>query len=539
MERSEKRVMRGEILFLKGSSDSLTSNNRRLRNIKLSVFLLGIILLPACAIKTTSTSLVPGKELSRQTVGTKTTTDRTELTVVNPYTVNVKKVHCSVEQFNIEYQGVTENKTETRQLNCSDAYIEYLIQNVTTLGVPFLYDSFTGFYIFRDKCIKLPPETMVSTSESREIIKREIEDSKHATCKETPVAGAVVKADLNSNIIDLVTDDYGNGTLPQRTLAQLEQSKSSSPIKYSYGDYALEAVYVPKPKPEPNRIMRADLNNITESEASDIEEESDSMAILEQEDTMATKSNPASKTAEADQSINKMIRKDLNAASGTKPDKQPANDTQMMAKLNEELAMQKGAPKSTPVVEPDLQANKISRDMNSVSAAKQDETDTMAKRNSSSDSAKAKPETELAALNAVSSGLTIAGMDNASSVQPSKAEETKPRLIVYFDTNRTTVKKEFLKKLKELARELKENPALYTSIEGHTDSAGGAEVNMKMSLKRAEAVKSYLVKTLGVPDKRIKIKGFGLTRPISSNDTENGRSINRRTEIIVITQSYI
>ncbi|NJD90044.1 MAG: OmpA family protein, partial [Geobacter sp.] len=491
------------------------------------------LLLPACAINTTSTTLVPGKELSRQSLGTKTTTDRVDLTVINPYTVSIKKVQCTVEQLNVAYQGLTEIKHETYPLDCSDAYLEYVVQNATTLGVPFLYDTFTGFYIFRDKCIRKAPVTMVSTRESKEIIRQEIDDRNSTTCKETPIAGALVKAELSSNVLDLVTDRDGKASLPTHKLAELEKTKSNSPIKFSYEASVAETVYIPMPKPEQNRIMRADLNGISENEAAGQQPESDSMAMLTPEDSMATKSDSRSNKPDSDPSRNKMLRKDLNSASDVKPDNQ---DTQMMAKLNDEIAIKKGEAKKSSPVESDLQVNKMSKDMNSVAGAKKDGTDMMAKRDTENAAMKAGP--ALTPLSLDTSNATTAGSGNGTQGQslPAEADELKPRLVVYFDVNKTTVKKEFRGKLKELADEIKANSALSTSIEGHTDNTGSAEINLKMSLKRAEAIKNYLVKTLGVPEKRIKVKGFGLTRPIRSNDTESGRSANRRTEVIIITQ---
>lgn len=534
MEKSVKQVMKGEILFLKGNPDTLSITSRSLFTKKLLALLLGCIFLTACAIKSTSTSLVPGKELSRQYLGPQTTTDRVDLSVVNPYTVSVKKTHCIVEQFAVEYQGITETKHETHQLDCSDAYLEYAIQNVTTLAVPLLYDTFTGFYIFRNKCIKKTPITVVSTLESKEVIKQEIVARNSATCKETPVAGALIKANLSSNLLDIVTDAEGKASLPAQKLAELEQSKNNSTIKFSYDAFEAETVYVPKPKAEQNRIMRADLNSMTEDEAARQQPESDSMAMLTPEDSMATKAGSGSGESDSDQSRNRMLRKDLNAASGGITDN---HDSQMMAKLDEEAALKKGDTKKTNPRESELQANKMSNNMNSVVSAKTTESDMMARRDS--ENAAMKSTSALTPLNLETSDSITAGSSNATQGESSVAEAAglRPRLIVYFDVNKTAVKKEFRRRLKELADEIKADATLITLIEGHTDNTGSAEINLKMSLKRADAIKIYLVKSLGIPEKRIKVRGFGLTRPISTNDTEKGRAVNRRTEVVIITQS--
>ncbi len=70
-------------------------------------------------------------------------------------------------------------------------------------------------------------------------------------------------------------------------------------------------------------------------------------------------------------------------------------------------------------------------------------------------------------------------------------------------------------------------------VEGHTDAIGRAAYNMKLSEQRAEAVKKYLVDR-GVLPSRIKVKGFGESMPIAPNNTEKGRSLNRRTEIVIV-----
>ncbi len=73
-------------------------------------------------------------------------------------------------------------------------------------------------------------------------------------------------------------------------------------------------------------------------------------------------------------------------------------------------------------------------------------------------------------------------------------------------------------------------------VEGHTDSYGGDAANLALSRKRAEAVKDYLTKQLGVPGFRVSAVGYGETRPIASNDTEEGRARNRRIDIRIEPQ---
>ena len=71
------------------------------------------------------------------------------------------------------------------------------------------------------------------------------------------------------------------------------------------------------------------------------------------------------------------------------------------------------------------------------------------------------------------------------------------------------------------------------TIEGHTDSAGSAQVNKELSQKRAEAVKAYLVANRTLPDDRIRTAGYGPDRPLAPNTTPEGRAINRRIDVLI------
>ena len=80
---------------------------------------------------------------------------------------------------------------------------------------------------------------------------------------------------------------------------------------------------------------------------------------------------------------------------------------------------------------------------------------------------------------------------------------------------------------------LKCYPTMTIQLEGHTDSTGDPEANKKLSVDRAEAVKGLLVAG-GVDGSRITTAGWGQEKPIASNDTEEGKAKNRRTELIVV-----
>ena len=80
---------------------------------------------------------------------------------------------------------------------------------------------------------------------------------------------------------------------------------------------------------------------------------------------------------------------------------------------------------------------------------------------------------------------------------------------------------------------LKKNPGLRIDLQGHTDNIGSQNFNMKLSLRRSAAVKTYLV-SKGVPADRLKTEGFGFSRPVATNKTKEGRAMNRRVELLPI-----
>ena len=79
---------------------------------------------------------------------------------------------------------------------------------------------------------------------------------------------------------------------------------------------------------------------------------------------------------------------------------------------------------------------------------------------------------------------------------------------------------------------MKNNPAYKLQINGHTDNKGSAQFNKTLSQKRSIAVKKYLV-AHGVAGSRLKTAGYGGERPITTNETEEGRLKNRRVEFII------
>lgn len=105
---------------------------------------------------------------------------------------------------------------------------------------------------------------------------------------------------------------------------------------------------------------------------------------------------------------------------------------------------------------------------------------------------------------------------------------------VFFDTKQTILKSESITELDNVVRMMNENPALKILISGYTDNVGSPADNLKLSAGRAVAVVNYLI-SKGVKKERLSFKGFGETKPIADNKTEDGRSLNRRTELSVVS----
>ena len=103
---------------------------------------------------------------------------------------------------------------------------------------------------------------------------------------------------------------------------------------------------------------------------------------------------------------------------------------------------------------------------------------------------------------------------------------------VTFATGQATLQPGAREKLARVSGILAAHPTLRLEIEGHTDSVGSDALNQTLSERRAEAVRNYLIQQ-GVPAGSTSAAGFGKARPVASNDTAEGRQLNRRVELVV------
>ena len=102
-------------------------------------------------------------------------------------------------------------------------------------------------------------------------------------------------------------------------------------------------------------------------------------------------------------------------------------------------------------------------------------------------------------------------------------------LAILFDTNKADIKAQYHEELDTLGNFLKDFPNSKGTLDGHTDSVGSKAANQKLSQKRAESVRSYIIDKFGIDGSRISAKGYGLTKPVASNKTAAGKAKNRRT----------
>lgn len=103
---------------------------------------------------------------------------------------------------------------------------------------------------------------------------------------------------------------------------------------------------------------------------------------------------------------------------------------------------------------------------------------------------------------------------------------------IYFDSGKSTLKPESDPTLQEMSKLLKSNPDLKLYVVGHTDNTGLYEANMKLSVERAIAVVNALVSKFSISAARLTACGDGPTSPVASNDTDDGKALNRRVELV-------
>lgn len=104
---------------------------------------------------------------------------------------------------------------------------------------------------------------------------------------------------------------------------------------------------------------------------------------------------------------------------------------------------------------------------------------------------------------------------------------------IFFDLNKATLRVESQTEMNHVVTFLREYPKLMIEISGHTDSVGTDAFNKALSQQRADAVREYILKK-GIAPSRVRARGYGSSRPLSPNDTEENRQRNRRTDFRIL-----
>jgi OmpA-OmpF porin, OOP family len=132
--------------------------------------------------------------------------------------------------------------------------------------------------------------------------------------------------------------------------------------------------------------------------------------------------------------------------------------------------------------------------------------------------------TDLSSFDEVQRDLVLAPLTRGSSIRLNN---------VFFDFDMDVLRPESRAELDRLVRLLKERPSMIIQVDGHCDDYGGHDYNMDLSRRRVNAVVGYLTGA-GISSARLIPRGFGKTRPVATNDTDEGRQLNRRVEYTIM-----
>src|SRR5690606_23482416 len=105
---------------------------------------------------------------------------------------------------------------------------------------------------------------------------------------------------------------------------------------------------------------------------------------------------------------------------------------------------------------------------------------------------------------------------------------------IFFDLDKATLRPESTAELNRLIKLMNDVPTLKIELSGHTDSQGSDAYNQGLSERRAQAVVDFVTKA-GISASRLVSMGYGETQPIATNETKEGRQLNRRTEFKVLS----
>ena len=114
-------------------------------------------------------------------------------------------------------------------------------------------------------------------------------------------------------------------------------------------------------------------------------------------------------------------------------------------------------------------------------------------------------------------------------------EKISISLLIEFDTDKADIRPRYHDEIARVGDFMKKYPETTAVIEGHTDNVGGKAYNERLSQRRADAVRKYLIDKFGIAASRLTAKGYGFAKPVADNKTAEGRQKNRRIEASITT----
>ena len=195
------------------------------------------------------------------------------------------------------------------------------------------------------------------------------------------------------------------------------------------------------------------------------------------------------------------------------------NDARMSAAQTEADRLK--AASDAQIVSAQNEADRLKRENDAQRTSAQAELDRASKANAQAQAEKAELRTQLMTqFNAI-----LQTRDTARGLIVNMSD-------VLFDTGKYSLRPLAREKLAKVAGIVSGHPGLKLDVEGHTDSVGGDVYNQQLSEDRGGAVRDYLIGQ-GMPGTSVTTKGFGKTQPVASNDTVEGRQLNRRVELVI------
>lgn len=129
--------------------------------------------------------------------------------------------------------------------------------------------------------------------------------------------------------------------------------------------------------------------------------------------------------------------------------------------------------------------------------------------------------------------LPVPIKDDDLTRQPLKEGETITLKNIFFEFDKAELLPRSYVELNKLQKIMKDNPRMQIEIAGHTDTLGGNDYNLQLSRKRAQAVSEYLNRK-GIDRTRTRFRGYGSSKPVATNETDEGRQQNRRVEFMIL-----